>query len=98
MSHGSRCFLVEPNLRPVVDGGLGLSWSPVPTSPLSPDMLLFSRLLETVPAGGSPGSAGGGGSDGVGTAAWAGGGGVGGGGMGVAMGLLWMKSVLVVCF
>lgn len=68
------------------------------TSLSSPDMLLFSRLPETAPADGLPGSAGGGGSGGVGTAAWAGGGAVGGGGMGVAMGLLWMKSVLDVCF
>lgn len=73
-------------------------WLPVPPSSPSPDKLLFSWLPEMAPAGGLPSSAGGGGSGVVGTAAWVGGGGVGGGGMGVAMGLLWMKSVLDVCF
>lgn len=70
----------------------------MPLSPSSPDMLLFSRLPETAPAGGLQGSAEGGGSGGVGSTAWAGGGGVGSRGMGLAKGLLWMKSVLDVCF
>lgn len=65
------------------------------TVPWSLDVLLFWRLMALLPAAvGFAGSAAGGGSGGVGSLAGAGGEGE----VGVVAALLWMRSVLDVCF
>lgn len=88
------CFLSPVDSRLEV-GRFWLLRSLMVTVPWSLDVLLFWRLMALLPAAvGFAGSAAGGGSGGVGSLAGAGGEGE----VGVVAALLWMRSVLDVCF